>query len=637
MKKISTILIAIALIALFVSFKNSNGYTNLYTTAINNFNKQQYSLLDVIKTTNLNTPEDIQHIKNEIDTARLRLKAIDFWLRYLEPVAYMKINGPLSVEWENEVFEKFEKPYKREGAGLSLAELYLSAKYINKDSLIHLIQSSVKAIQTFRADSITSQLNTPDHFFFANRLFLLNLAAVYTTGFECPDTSNVIPELYYMLKAVNTIYGSYNESFTTKPLPKIYFDLYQKTIAFVKQQPSEFSSFDHFNFIKDYINPLFAINQKLINDYGVISKNYNDYTLNDSCYSIFSKSLYTAQSAKGIFSMVDDTAVLEKIRQTGKMLFYDPILSGNNVRSCVSCHKPTEYFTDTSMQTALQFDDLNHLTRNTPSLINVVYNHLIMLDGKLISLQDQGKDVMINHEELGSNEKVLVEKVLSCKEYKDAFKSFLKYTPEEKKISIDPIISAITYYYAGFSNYYSAFDEAMNTTKNLDENYIKGFNLFMSKAKCATCHFVPNFNGVKPPFISSEFEVLGVPDDTGYTKLNNDSGRYKINQANETLNAFRTGSLRNITHTAPYMHNGVFKTLNEVIEFYNDGGGVGKKLSLSNQTLPSDSLKLNETEKQQLIAFLRSLDENIPFEEPPAQLPVSSIKELNNRKVGGEY
>ena len=318
-------------------------------------------------------------------------------------------------------------------------------------------------------------------------------------------------------------------------------------------------------------------------------------------------------------------------------MFYDPILSGNNKRSCASCHKPDEYFTDSSLQTAMQFDNVNHVARNTPSLINAIYNHLLMFDGKHISLQNQMKDVITNPTELNSNEKELLEKVLSCKEYKDAFKSFLKYTPEEKNVSIDHIISAISFYYGSFSNYDADFDEAINNNKNINEECVKGFNLFMSKAQCATCHFVPNFNGVKPPFISSEFEVLGVSGDTGFTKLDTDSGRFKINEAGETLNAFRTGSLRNIMHTAPYMHNGVFKTINQVIDFYNDGGGIGKKLTVPNQTLSADSLKLNETEKQQLIAFLLSLNEHIVFEKPPMLLPVSSIRELNKRKSGGEY
>ena len=338
-----------------------------------------------------------------------------------------------------------------------------------------------------------------------------------------------------------------------------------------------FSAFDQFEFIRDYINPLFTLNQKFINDYNVTSLNFNDYTLNNRAHSIFDKSLYTSQSIKGIYSMVQDEKTLSEIRYIGKLLFYDPILSGNNMRSCASCHKPTEYFTDTSVNTPFQFDHHQKLPRNAPTLINSVFNHLIMLDGKHISLQAQGKDVMTNAAEMNSNEKELIRKVLSCKEYKEAFKSFLKTTPEEKEMTIDHITSAITFYDGSYSRFYSPFDEAMNHGSPVSEQVKRGFNLFMTRAKCGTCHFVPNFNGVKPPFIGSEFEILGTPEDTTFAAISPDKGRWLINKAPETLHAFRTGSIRNAQYTKPYMHNGVFKTLDEVIDFYDVGGGLGKE------------------------------------------------------------
>src|SRR5688500_15720855 len=137
----------------------------------------------------------------------------------------------------------------------------------------------------------------------------------------------------------------------------------------------------------------------------------------------------------------------------------------------------------------------------------------------------------------------------------------------------------------------------MNENKPVEESAKKGFNLFMSKAQCATCHFAPQFNGVKPPYVGSEFEVLGVPADTLYQSLSKDQGRYEINPAEETNHAFRTGTLRNIMQTAPYMHNGIFKTMDQVIKFYNGGGGAGRKLLVPNQTLSSDSLALTKQEK----------------------------------------
>jgi cytochrome c peroxidase len=196
---------------------------------------------------------------------------------------------------------------------------------------------------------------------------------------------------------------------------------------------------------------------------------------------------------------------------------------------------------------------------------------------------------MHNPIEMNGGGEELVKKVMSCKQYKDAFKKFLRYTPEEREVTLSHIVSAITYYYADFSSYSAPFDDAINNKETIEADVKKGFNIFMTKAQCGTCHFLPLFNGVKPPYIGSEFEVIGVPEDSAYHKLSEDKGRYNVNPAPETMNAFRTGTIRNATHTAPYMHNGVFQTLNQVIDFYDAGGGVGKKLVVNNQTLASDS------------------------------------------------
>ena len=638
MKAIAIILFTVfTIFCLSFSKKGNKSYNNLYNHSLLEFKQQQIFLETFILHTDLSSEDNKRSVRTQIEAARLKLKNIDFWLRYFEPNAYRKMNGPLPVEWENEVFEKFEPPYRREGAGLSLAELSLDQTPLIKDSLIQLIKKSEEAIKTFEADSITGQLNSYSHFFLANRLFLLNLAAIYTTGFECPDTNHVIPELQSMLLGTKEIYNSYNQSFPEKPLTGEYLEKYEKTISFVQKQGAGFSTFNHFDFIRDYVNPLFAINQKFINEYNARSINYNDYTLNNNIQSIFDKSLYASQNTKGIYSMVEDEKTLLQIRYIGKLLFYDPILSGNNMRSCASCHNPTEYFTDTTIGMALQFDKQKRLPRNTPTLINSVYNHLLMLDGKHISLQAQGKDVITNPNEMNSNEKELIKKVLSCKVYKEAFKSFLKLTPEEKDITLNHIVSAITFYDGSYSRFYSPFDNAMNNKGFVSDDAKNGFNLFMSRAKCATCHFVPNFNGVKPPYIGSEFEVLGTPADTSFKDLSSDNGRYMINQAPETLHAFRTGSIRNAEYTKPYMHNGVFKSLEEVIDFYDVGGGQGKKMIVANQTLAGDSLHLTRSEKKELLAFIYSLNEDIIFEEPPASLPPSNDKALNNRKPGGVY
>lgn len=612
-------------------------YFNLYQSQVNRFDETQQDLIKYVAGLNIISAEDVGDIKSRIWKARENMKGLDFWFRYLEPVAYNKINGPLPVEWETEVFEKFEKPYKRDGAGLSLAELYLDEPVVEKDSLLHLLQKADYTLATFRADSITVFFQRPDHFFFANRLFLLNLAAIYTTGFECPDTSRVIPELGNMLKDVNNIYDIFNNSFPADTLSQTYLSLYTSMEKFVHEQKQTPSGFDHYTFIKNYVNPLFAMNQYFIHQYHAVSKNFNDYTLNNNCYSIFDKSLYKGENEKGIFLPVDDTTELNAIKETGKLLFYDPILSGNGKRSCASCHKPAEYFTDTSVATAFQFNENGRLTRNTPTLINAVYNHLLMLDGKHISLQNQARDVTTNPVEMGSNVDDIVNNVMSCNAYKKAFQHYVKLTPNYPEVSVEHIVSAITLYYSGFSSYTAPFDDAMNNKTALRDIEKDGFNLFMCKAQCATCHFVPQFNGVKPPYVNSEFEVLGVPSDSAYHSLSKDSGRYYINPAMETMNAFRTGTVRNSSHTMPYMHNGVFKTIDEVIDFYDNGGGTGHGLNVPNQTLSSDSLHLTVYEKNALKAFLKTLDENIIFQTQPKELPGTKLEKYKERVVGGIY
>jgi cytochrome c peroxidase len=631
------LILSAAVFCLSFNLRQKKEYKNLYFSSIAELKQDQNQLRTIIRQANLADANDLKKIKAQIRNNRIKLKAIDFWLRYLEPIAYKKINGPLPVEWETETFEKYEPPYRRQGGGLTLAELSLEEKPVIKETLLSFIDTSITALQTFEADSITAQLGCYHHFFLANRLYLLNLATIYTTGFDCPDINDIIPELRTMLSAVKIIYSDFNSGFSATPLSNEYLDVYDKVTKFVNSQPADFTLFDHFTFIKDFINPLFRLNQQFINKYDVRTISQLDISLENDVYSIFDKKLFHSQNTKGVFSLVDDEKLLAEIKKIGKLLFYDPILSGNNKRSCASCHKPTEYFTDTTLATAFQFDQQQHLPRNTPSLINSVFNHLIMLDGKHIALQGQAKDVIQNPKEMNSTEKELLKKVMSCKQYKNAFKKFVRFTPEEKNISLTHIVSAITFYYADFSYYYAPFDDAMNNTAQLEESEKKGFNLFMSKAQCGTCHFLPQFNGVKPPFTGSEFEIIGVPEDSNYTRLSPDKGRYEINPVTEMMNAFRTGTVRNATHTKPFMHNGVFQSLGQVIDLYNAGGGAGKNLAVDNQTLSKDSLNLTQEEKNNLLAFINSLNENIIFEGPPPALPASSDKNLNKRKVGGEY
>lgn len=630
-------LLAIAvLVASFGNYTPGTDYQSLYT----NRHGQLVQALDEVYVTiehaDLSASDSQEQVLAQVNAARTALKRTDFWTRYLEPLAYRSINGPLPVEWETEVFEKFEKPYRREGAGLTLAALHLDEDLPQRDTLLRLIDRARKAAQVYGADSITARLSSFHHFYLCNRLFLLNLAAIYTTGFECPDPTQVVPEVATALQSAMEITTAFNRSFPATPAPPAYLQLLHDAGVFVAHQPRHRDSFDHYTFIRNYINPLYRINQELIRQYGVVSRSLVDYSLSKKAVSIFDKQLYMGQNPKGIYSRVQDSTTLATIADVGQKLFFDPILSGNNQRSCASCHAPASCFADT-FTSALHFNRSQRLPRNSPSLANAPYNHLLMLDGKHFTLQHQGKDVIANPDEMNCTSADALAKVLSCPDYRKPLERLLVHTPQEPEVSMEHIVSAVTWYYSRFSNGAAPFDDAMNGSGNLNADAVQGFNLFMGKAQCATCHFVPLFNGVKPPCVGSEFEVIGVPADTAYTRLSADVGRYGINPAPETRNAFRTGSLRNIARTAPYMHNGVFATLQQVVDFYNAGGGVGHGLQVPNQTLSADSLHLTATEKRQLIAFMHALNEQIPPAPLPSQLPASRLKALNTRKPGGEY
>ena len=148
---------------------------------------------------------------------------------------------------------------------------------------------------------------------------------------------------------------------------------------------------------------------------------------------------------------------------------------------------------------------------------------------------------------------------------------------------------------------------------NLTKEEENGFNLFAGKAKCASCHFIPLYNGTVPPWYNnSESEVIGVPKSINWKNavVDSDLGRYNTNQIEQFRFSFKTPTIRNIAKTAPYMHNGIYTNLEDVVKFYELGGGNGIGMQLEFQTLPFDNLKLTEREKKDIILFMKTLTDN---------------------------
>lgn len=324
----------------------------------------------------------------------------------------------------------------------------------------------------------------------------------------------------------------------------------------------------------------------------------------------------------------------------GKVLFFDPVLSSNNQRSCASCHAPSKAFTDGQVR-SLAFDAKGKTLRNSPTLLNAVYSTAYFWDGRAQYLQDQVPDVVNKADELHGNYEQVTEKLQQSAEYRQLFKRAFKGQPESS-VSTNTINRAIAAYVQSLVALNSPFDHYMRRqTNKYSEAAIRGANLFMGKAGCATCHFAPAFNGTVPPrFLESETEVLGVPAtaDLTNTTLDADAGRGGVIGAAAFQHSFKTPTVRNAALTAPYMHNGVFSTLGEVVGFYDAGGGAGIGLTVPNQTLPSSPLNLTDEEKQDLVAFMNSLTDTTATTSVPKRLPsFPKGSELNKRIVGGQY
>jgi len=231
-------------------------------------------------------------------------------------------------------------------------------------------------------------------------------------------------------------------------------------------------------------------------------------------------------------------------------------------------------------------------------------------DKRTGSLEGQIVDVVNNPNEFHLSLNDLEKRVIEKTEYKNAFKKVYN-----KEITNDLIRNAIASYIMSLSPFNSKLDRNMQGKENsLTQSEKNGFNLFMGKAKCATCHFAPLFNGLVPTvFKESELELIGVPEtkDTLQAIVSNDLGRFNVYQTPQKKHFFKTPTLRNIEKTAPYMHNGVYTTLEEIVDFYNKGGAAGLGIELEFQTLPPDKLNLTNQEKKDLVAFMKTLTDKI--------------------------
>jgi len=312
----------------------------------------------------------------------------------------------------------------------------------------------------------------------------------------------------------------------------------------------------------------------------------------------------------------------EKI-ELGKMLFFDRRLSGDGTMSCATCHIPELSFTD-GQAISLSYPTTKNW-RNSPTLINVAFNKFLFHDGRAETLEDQALFPMMSAFEMNQNLDFVEEEIRSVPEYLQRFQAvFGTDDPTRQEIAM-----AIAAFERTLISKNAPLDSYLDgNSKALSSDAVKGYRIFTGKGKCIECHFGVNLNDDK-------FHALNVPElkefqadprvaatrrfvaklyhFEDFRNLQEDPGRYLITKEKKDWRAFKTPTLRDISKTGPYMHNGVFDTLDEVIDFFNQGGGA------SNTVLKP--LSLDDQEKSVLGVFmveaLSGDDINITFPKIP--------------------
>ncbi|MBN8702334.1 MAG: cytochrome-c peroxidase [Bacteroidetes bacterium] len=305
------------------------------------------------------------------------------------------------------------------------------------------------------------------------------------------------------------------------------------------------------------------------------------------------KTLYILFAIVGIFVVGNSfrmPPIIDTEEALGKKLFFETALSKDSSISCASCHIPQFAFADT---VAFSKGVNNKLgLRNTPSVMNMSARSSFFYDGRATTLEDQVHFPIEDKNEMNVLLEEVVKRLNSDATYRKLFKKIYKSSATKATVT-----SAIAAYERTLESPGTSFDKYQRgDTSAISASAKRGHKLFVSdRAKCFECHFSPDFT-------ADEFKNIGLYDGITYT----DVGRFSVTKDSNDIGKFKVPGLRNVAVTAPYMHNGMFKTLAEVIEYYsNPYQFIAKPLFVD--SLVKQPIHFTAQEKQDLLHFLESL------------------------------
>ncbi len=315
----------------------------------------------------------------------------------------------------------------------------------------------------------------------------------------------------------------------------------------------------------------------------------------------------------------------------GRLLYYDPVLSGKNDMSCATCHHPDLGYADGRGKAMGEGGKGlgpartggRVIRRAAPTIWNAAFSETQFWDGRVKTLEDQARNPITAPEEMAETDANLSGEMATLPEYQALFdQAFGGHMGSS--INLQNVASAI-----------AAFERTQLSSRSPFDNYVagdrsaltvsqrRGFDIFRSgQARCFECHSLPTFS-------SPNFKVIGVPklDDEA-----EDRGRGDIAGSALLKGAFKVPTLRNVALTAPYMHNGRFQTLEEVVDFYAKGGGPGFGVKTPNLDDKIRPMNLTHQQRLDLIAFMHSLTDESALADPPRRVPstLPVVPRLNN-------
>jgi cytochrome c peroxidase len=542
--------------------------------------------------------------------SRTAYKRVEGLVAYYTPEAIIALNGPL----EGEDDELHPRPYNSPGA-FPLVEAALFPKLADsgRATLLSRIHSMRERIVILR--SLTGTLDVDQQTVFdAARAEIARVSTLDIAGFDSDRQDDALLDAAAALDGVRAtlipVAGPEAEAVTTAWR---LADSALAAAASYLRRHSTFERMDRFSFIARYSVPASHAVAALRAARSVPSEPLPRHVWRAGVPSLYDSGAFDpgAYAARHNAIPNDGPAIVA----LGARLFTDPRLSGPGTRACAGCHLPTHAFTDglpkraPLLPLAAPTDDAVP-ARHTPTLINASLSPTLFDDERARGLEQQIADVLANPDEMRSSTDTAVGRVAADSSYRVAFAAAFG-VPPEYAVTPTSLRVALANYVRSLTALDAPFDRAVRgDSLAVSAAARRGFTVFMGKARCGTCHFAPLFNGTQPPtYHASDPEIIGVPERPALrrVRLDPDPGRGAIERVETHRFAFKVPTVRNVALTAPYMHNGAYRSLDQVVAFYNAGGGTGIGIHLPYQTLFDQPLRLTRVEQDELIAFMRSL------------------------------